>query len=530
MTLHGVRRVTFVARRASVLVAMLVGAALPVCLGVAGAAPLGQIVELSAPGTDPAQIQAGPDGNLWFSDRNGAVGRVTTNGTISKFTSGLNPGSAVRSIAMGPDGNMWFSDPGTTRAIGVINPFTQAISEFSAGLNAGSMPLGIAAGPDGNVWFTDNGTTKAIGVINPTTHAISEFSSGLNPGSSLQQGLVAGPDGNLWFTDAGTTPAIGMINPTTHAIVEFSSGLNPGSRPGASIVVGPDANLWFMDGGTTAAIGMINPATHAITEFSSGLSAGSLLGRLAAGPDGNVWFGNKGTTPAIGKINPTTHAIVEFTSGLNAGSLPGGMGTGSDGNAWFTDQGTTKAIGRIGVGAPAASVTPPSVSVSGGVGVPQVCGGDVWSTWAGQQPSHNAFAFDGYRWLLDGSAIAGASGPSYTPSAADAGHLLSCQATVTYTLFPVTVSATSTAVHVKGAAEQLGDLAAAVAGVGPGKSLAAKVSAIEDDLAANDTADACATLNDFINEVNAQAGKKISTASAASLISQARNIEAALGC
>ena len=84
---------------------------LPRCSHSAGAAPLGQIVEYCVPGSDPAQIQAEPDGNLWFSDRNGAVGRVTTNGTVSKFSSGLNPGSAVRPIAMGPDGNMWFSDP-----------------------------------------------------------------------------------------------------------------------------------------------------------------------------------------------------------------------------------------------------------------------------------------------------------------------------------------------------------------------------------------------------------------------------------
>src|SRR4051794_27461378 len=161
-----------------------------VCVvGVAGAAPLGQITEFGAAGTDPAQVVAGPDGNLWFSDRNGAVGRVTTDGTVTRFTTGLNPGSAVRSIAMGSDGNMWFSDPGTTRAVGTINPTTHAISEFS--LPAGSMPLGIAAGPDGNVWFTDNGTTKAIGTIDPATHAISEFSSGLNAGASLQQGLVA---------------------------------------------------------------------------------------------------------------------------------------------------------------------------------------------------------------------------------------------------------------------------------------------------------------------------------------------------
>src|SRR4051794_1920477 len=179
-----------------------------VCVvGVAGAAPLGQITEFGAAGTNPAQVVAGPDGNLWFSDRNGAVGQITTAGTVTRFTSGLNPGSAVRSIAMGSDGNMWFSDPGTTRAVGMINPTTHAISEFS--LPGSSMPLGMAAGPDGNIWFTDSGTVKAIGMINPMTHAIIEFSAGLTQSTTLQQGLVAGPDGNLWFTETAPS-AIGM--------------------------------------------------------------------------------------------------------------------------------------------------------------------------------------------------------------------------------------------------------------------------------------------------------------------------------
>ena len=207
-----------------------------------------------------------------------------------------------------------------------------------------------------------------------------------------------------------------------------------------------------------------------------------------------------------------------------------GADSGSDGNVWFTDQGTIRAIGRIGVGAPAASVTPPAVTGSGGVGVPQTCGGDTWSTWAGQQPSHSAFGFDGYQWLLDGSAIAGATGQSYTPTTAEAGHDLSCEATVTYPLLVVTVSATSGTVHVKGAAEQLADLADAVAGVGPGRSLAAKVRAIQGYVAANETASACATLGAFVSEVNAQTGKKLSSAQAASLISQASDIQAALGC
>jgi streptogramin lyase len=521
-------RLGYVARSASRM-ALLVGVLVVFGAAVAGAAPLGTITEFANPGSSDAQVRAGSDGNLWFTDRAGKIGQITTGGAITEFSSGLNAGSMPFSIAAGPDGNLWFADQGTTSAIGMINPSTDAITEFSTGLNPGSKPMGIALGPDGNLWFTDQSSgTPAIGMINPTTHVITEYSSGMNAGSVPQQGIVAGPDGNIWFTDKGTKRAIGMLNLTTHAIGEFSTGLSAGSAPGAAIAVGADANLWFVDPGTTGAIGMINPNTDAITEFN--IHTGSVPGRIAAGPDGNLWFTDKGSTPAIGTINPATHVISEFSSGLNAGSLPGGIGAGADGNMWFTDQGTIRAMGQIVVGAPAASVTAPSVSGTDGVSVAQTCAGDTWSSWAGLQPSRNAFGFDGYRWLLDGSPIAGATGTSYTPTAAEAGHLLSCKATVTYTFLAVTVSATSAGVEVKGAAEQLSELGAAVAGIGPGTSLASKVTAIEGDVAANDTADACATLGAFINEVNAQSGKKISTAQAASFITQAQDIEAALGC
>ena len=160
------------------------------------------------------------------------------------------------------------------------------------------------------------------------------------------------------------------------------------------------------------AIGRIDPTTQAITEFSSGLNPGIALGRLAAGPDGNIWFGDKGTTHAIGKIDPTTHAITEFSVGLNAGSLPGGMGTGSDGNVWFTDQGAIKAIGRIGVGAPAASITARRSAGRASQASQQVVQRrslvDLGRT---SSPRTSRSRFDGYQWLLDGSAIAGATDP-----------------------------------------------------------------------------------------------------------------------
>jgi hypothetical protein len=59
-------------------------------------------------------------------------------------------------------------------------------------------------------------------------------------------------------------------------------------------------------------------------------------------------------------------------------------------------------------------------------------------------------------------------------------------------------------VHVKGAAEQLADLATDVQGVGPGQSLANLVASAQSLLAANHVHGACGTLNDFIGLSTAQ--------------------------
>ena len=307
---------------------------------------------------------------------------------------------------------------------------------------------------------------------------ITEFSNGL-PQGSRPGAIVTGPDGDLWFAEQGAMAGIGKLDPATGAITEYSTGLNAGTVPNA-ITVGPDGNVWFTDRGATPAIGRITTG-GTITEYSSGLPTGSSPDGIATGPDGSLWFADKGAGGAIGTIDPTSHAIVEYKTGLLAGSVPTKLAVGADGNLWVVDTGTTKAVDRIGAGAAAASITPPSVIGSDGVLVPQSCAGDVWSTWVGQQPSHTAFGFDGYQWLLDGSAIAGATGPSYTPTLDDAGHQLSCEATVTYSIMPTTASATSAGVEVKDANEQLADLAAAVTGVGPEGSLDAKICQISAD-------------------------------------------------
>jgi virginiamycin B lyase len=342
-------------------VTVLLAAVLALGVGVAGAAPFGQITEFSSgfsPGAIVNSVTPGPDGTLWFADRGTtAMGQITTAGAVSEYSSGFPAGSIPGAgsgggVTYGPDGNIWFADSGT-KAIGVFDPVTHAVSEFKSGLNPGSLPNGVVAGSDGNIWFTDRGTTKAIGVINLTTHAISEFSSGLNPGS-LPNIPTFGPDGNTWFSDTGTVKAIGRINVVTHAITEFSSGISSAgpSRP----IAGPDGNLWFVDKSVTApAVGRITPS-GVITEFPvTGLSPGQFLNAANFGPDGVFWIGSQ-NPGAIFRFDITTDTFTKLTNGGLSGQS-GVMVAGPDLNMWSTDSGAAPAIARIGTGVCAGSLT-----------------------------------------------------------------------------------------------------------------------------------------------------------------------------
>jgi hypothetical protein len=55
--------------------ALLLGVLVVLGAGVAGAAPLGQITEFSAPGSNPAQVVAGPDGTSGSATGTGRSGR-----------------------------------------------------------------------------------------------------------------------------------------------------------------------------------------------------------------------------------------------------------------------------------------------------------------------------------------------------------------------------------------------------------------------------------------------------------------------
>ena len=306
------------------------------------------IIEYPTPtvGSSPYGIATGPDGNLWFTERAvsptgsveiGKIGMINPNDpthTINEFT--FPAATDPVNITAGSDGNLWFTE--WNGKIGKINPTTHTITEYPvpSTKRTSATPAGITSGPDGNLWFTDN-TLNVVGKINPTTLDIVEFP--IPTAGSHTQNITAGPDGNLWFTEV-IGNKIGMINPNdpTHTISEFTIPSSPSPQ---GITAGPDGNLWFGENSGNS-VGMINPTTHVISEFA--ISSGHGPYKIAAGPDGNIWFGEGGTSVhPVGMINPTTHALTEYPIPYANGQAYG-ITSGPDGNIWFADP-NTGAIG-----------------------------------------------------------------------------------------------------------------------------------------------------------------------------------------
>ena len=59
----------------------------------------------------PQGVTLGPDGNLWFAELLGRIGRMTPSGDVTEFPT-PTVGSSPQDIAAGPDGALWFTENG----------------------------------------------------------------------------------------------------------------------------------------------------------------------------------------------------------------------------------------------------------------------------------------------------------------------------------------------------------------------------------------------------------------------------------
>jgi virginiamycin B lyase len=292
---------------------------------IARITPAGVVTEWQADPNPsfPVDITKGPDGNLWFVSQSPEfVGRITPDGTITRFDVGLTPNSDLSSITEGPDGALWFTESANPGRIGRITT-DGVITEYSAGLTPNMAPSDITEGPDGALWFTENANPGGIGRIT-TAGEITEFSAGLTP-NAAPLSIGQGGDGALWFTESADPGAIGRIT-TDGVITEHRAGLTDNISPW-DITEGPDGNMWFTGKAHPGRIARItvppgvkdNNAQH-VSETGATLRA-----KIAANAQDTYYYFEYGPTTEFGSQTDTVYA----------------------GNGWRADHFTAEASGLV---------------------------------------------------------------------------------------------------------------------------------------------------------------------------------------
>jgi virginiamycin B lyase len=251
------------------------------------------------PGSGPESITTGPDGALWFTERNAAkVGRITTSGRITEFP--LPAGSLPRGITRGPDGALWVTLFGTGQVARVTT--SGQVTVFTQGLTPGGQHLGIALGPDRAVWLTEprgdrilrmapNGTVRGFGVSN----------------ESGPEAIARSRDGSMYFTEddgdrVGRVTRAGQVEEWP-----VSAGSNP-----SGIAQGPDDAMWFAEH-EGSRMGRVTSG-GVVTEYE--LPAGSHPFNVVTGPDGRIWatFGYARKVVSFAPpLAPVVGAAIPFT-------------------------------------------------------------------------------------------------------------------------------------------------------------------------------------------------------------------------
>jgi virginiamycin B lyase len=298
-------------------------------------------------GSSPQGITVGPDGALWFTENAiDKIGRVTTSGSVSEFSTGITGSAQPESIATGQDGNLWFTENGLGKVASISTSGT--VVEYLTPSGANDLPTGIVAGPDGNMWFTETANSASnIGKFSPTAldnsvGIIKEFTTATANSGPAQ--IAVGPDNKLWFTES-LVDKIGNITTSGTGATDYALVSNSIGEGG--ITAGSDGAMWFAECNPNSghAIGRITSSGSITLPGSFTNTFTSPLG-IVTGPDGAEWF-TENCTGNIGRISPTdpTHTIVEFPI-PTVPSYPVGIVKGPDGAIWFVESLTNK-VGKL---------------------------------------------------------------------------------------------------------------------------------------------------------------------------------------
>ncbi|NHC45349.1 Vgb family protein [Motilibacter aurantiacus] len=306
--------------------------------------------------SNPREIVVGPDGNLWFTQRQGhRLGVVSpATGQITEIPYAYEPDDLDED--WGPDnivssgGYLWFSHD-VNRAVSRIAPGGQ-IALVDDGSSNDGVTEDLAAAADGGVWQTDSIGEEVRRINGAATH-LQRYPADYDDGP-----LVAVGDGSVWYGDSWRylkhlTPEGRQVNIPIP---------DRGAERLNSLAFDAQGRLWwaqFAPGGMTypargGTVGYLQGTTPRTISFEGDY----LPHAMERGPDGLVYFAMQvevdgAKTGVLARANPDgslsyaslgNYRVEDFTF------TP-------DGALWFLDSGANT-VGRLAATGLAYAPTP----------------------------------------------------------------------------------------------------------------------------------------------------------------------------
>lgn len=124
----------------------------------------GQLTEFAlGAGSAPKGIAAGPDGAMWYSDDGlSSIGRIDRNGHVTSFR--IPRGQYLSNpawLTVGADSAIWFTAPSGKGAVGRLTS-DGGLSKLTNGVQEAQ---GITTGPDGAMWIARHTPTTIVRIL-----------------------------------------------------------------------------------------------------------------------------------------------------------------------------------------------------------------------------------------------------------------------------------------------------------------------------------------------------------------------------
>lgn len=291
---------------------------------------------------NPNHDTLGPDGALWAAEgQQDLVARFDPN--TKKVTEEIKvpPHTMLHDLFTGPDGYLWYT--GNNNAVGKINIHTRQVTSYPGLRGAGNPHIWFA--PDGN-YYVSEVLAGRLAKLNPKTGRITDSQYNLPPDSGIHA-FAQLPDGSTWW-GLGNTDQLAHFNLKEHRFDRFVQ-LRPNSGPHWLLYVPKDDSVWIaLEYANQMA--QFNLRTGAVTYFTTPLhrAAKSLftgfrpfpyLTQMLLDASGqNIWIATLAGSQLL-RLNVNTHKITAVTCGLDPGLFAATIvfTRDSKGRLWVTE-------------------------------------------------------------------------------------------------------------------------------------------------------------------------------------------------